>query len=213
MRRSCLILSLFLLAPLLQGSACSAAQIVYGVGGGILGTTIAAARTPSNEIEQVYYLGVFDPQEQIPPTIFRVTVRGQASSISGTKFGSGWVRSEFVDSLTTQVKFDKEGQVLMSAVSDENKLADIQEGRRLMLFGPEGFRPAPKDHRLVIVMGASPEKFFEAVDTFLGEASELVRSKDMSALKNDMATSLIEIRKDESRIGSLKKDTDAEFPR
>ncbi len=32
-----------------------------------IGATLFGAQSPNNEIEQIYYLGVFDPQGQIPP--------------------------------------------------------------------------------------------------------------------------------------------------
>ena len=49
------------------------------------GVTLAGARTPSQDLEQIYYLGVFDPEEQLPPTFYRLTVRGQASAMSRTR--------------------------------------------------------------------------------------------------------------------------------
>ena len=45
------------------------------------------------------------------------------------------------------------------------------DGRRLMQFGPEGFRSAPKDHRLVILMGASPETVEQAFASALGSVA------------------------------------------
>src|SRR6266850_8359765 len=41
------------------------------------GITAAGGRSPGHEIEQVYYLGVFDPQDQVSPAVYRVTVHGQ----------------------------------------------------------------------------------------------------------------------------------------
>ena len=69
------------------------------MGGLALGTAYLAA-SPSNEIEQVYYIGIFDPQEQLPPQVYRIRVRGQASAFSRTRFASGWVRAEIADSLS-----------------------------------------------------------------------------------------------------------------
>lgn len=46
-----------------------------------LGTVVVTgfgAAMPAHEIEQIYYLGSFDPQEQVPPALYRVRVRGQA---------------------------------------------------------------------------------------------------------------------------------------
>ena len=53
--------------------------------------TSFGGRAPTNEVQQIYYLGVFDPREQVPPTIYRVRVLGQAAAISRTRFASGWV--------------------------------------------------------------------------------------------------------------------------
>lgn len=65
-----------------------------------MGTTLLGARTPANEIEQIYYLGVFDPQEQLEPMVYRVRVHGQASPISGMKFGSDGSVGEYEGSKT-----------------------------------------------------------------------------------------------------------------
>lgn len=74
---------------------------------GAVGATVLGAQAPNNEIEQIYYLGSFDPQDQLPPQVYRVRVHGQASAISGTKFASGWVQSKLIDSLGTSVSFEK----------------------------------------------------------------------------------------------------------
>lgn len=52
--------------------------------GAVIGTGVGAI-IPAHDIEQVYYLGSFDPQEQVPPALYRVRVRGQASIISWMK--------------------------------------------------------------------------------------------------------------------------------
>ena len=49
--------------------------------------------------------------------------------------------------------------------------AALETGRRMMLFGPEGFRAAPADHRLAVVMASDPSAFFEAIDSALGQLS------------------------------------------
>lgn len=142
----------------------------------IAATTVAGAQTVSDEIEQIYYLGVFDPREQLPPTIYRVRVHGQSSIISRGKFGSGWAPAAFIDSLSARVKTTDEGnetRFSLDADQDQSKLSTLKTGRRLMMFGPEGFREAPADHRLVIVMGADPSAFFEAIDTALGDLSQV----------------------------------------
>lgn len=131
--------------------------------------------TPTTNIGQTYYLGVFDPHEQLPPTIYRIRVQGQAGMLSRTQFASGWVRADLVDSLSGQISLDKKGVVSTredTPAKAEGKSSHIEDknrlNRRLVMFGPEGFREAPKDHRLVIVMGSSPDVFFSSVDRALG---------------------------------------------
>ena len=89
-----LIALLLLTGFVTTGSTCSTSEII----GSTVGSTVGFGRTPSNDLEQVYYLGVFDPKEQIPSTIYRVIVRGQASAISQMDFGSGWVPAEMLES-------------------------------------------------------------------------------------------------------------------
>lgn len=137
----------------------------------LLGSAGVAAlgHTPSTHIVQTYYLGVFDPREQLPPTIYRVRVQGQASALNWTKFASGWVRADVVDSLSGQIEADRSGIKVGGQGNGLSKELDkSQLNRRLVMFGPEGFREAPKDHRLVVVMGSNPEGFFSAVDRALG---------------------------------------------
>ncbi len=88
-------------------SACGDAKenIVLGT----VGVTLVGAQAPSHEIERIYYLGVFDPQDQLPPQVYRVRVHGQASFISFMRFASGWVHASLIDSLGGSVGFNKEG--------------------------------------------------------------------------------------------------------
>ena len=129
-----------------QGTLAGAA-VVTGMGSGMVG----------QEIHQIYYLGVFDPREQTPSAIFRLTVRGQASAINTTRFACGWVPAVVADSLNTDLSFQN-GRIVVPSATEREALGGIETGRRLVLFGPEGFREAPRDHRLVLVMASSPEK-------------------------------------------------------
>lgn len=143
-------------------------------------TTIGLGHTPTTNILQTYYLGVFDPREQLPPTIYRIRVQGQASALSTTAFASGWVRADLVDSLSGRVDLDK-GQVRLgedksNRVRPEDDKSALN--RRLVMFGPEGFREAPKDHRLVVVMGSSPETFFNSVDRALGVVAGVTQPRN-----------------------------------
>src|SRR5690349_10039840 len=73
--------------------------------GAVIGTGVGAI-IPGHDIEQVYYLGSLDPQEQVPPALYRVRVRGQASIISWMSFGSGWVPADLIDSLGSSVEIN-----------------------------------------------------------------------------------------------------------
>ncbi|WP_139232665.1 hypothetical protein [Duganella sp. CF458] len=154
-----------LFAATLNGCANSTANYSLGVGG-----TVALGHTPTTNIGQTYYLGMFDPREQLPPTIYRIRVQGQASALSTTAFASGWLRADLVDSLSGQIFLDKNQVRTTEEVA--NRIAPEGDrgalNRRLIMFGPEGFREAPRNHRLVVVMGSNPESFFSSVDRALG---------------------------------------------
>ncbi|MCP4256310.1 MAG: hypothetical protein GY774_02145 [Planctomycetes bacterium] len=195
-------LVLVVLALVGLGSGCSTTigNIAAGIGG-----TAFLAHSPSNEIEQIYYLGVFDPQEQVEPTVYRVRVHGQASAMSGMKFSSGWVLADVIDSLGTSVNFHGDGAVL--SIEESEKLSDaLPTGRKLVLFGPEGFRPAPENHRLVIVMGSSPEAFFQAIDESLGAVSKVKFDQQNQKLQQDVFKELQQIGKERHSLDELAKD-------
>jgi len=59
--------ALMVLALLGLSSGCSSTRDIIAAG---IGGVAFLAHSPNNEIEQIYYLGVFDPQEQVPPTVF-----------------------------------------------------------------------------------------------------------------------------------------------
>lgn len=197
-----------------MGCSWSTDEIAGTVVGGVVTTTAIGARTPAQDLEQVYYLGAFDPREQIPPTIYRITVRGQASVLSSTKFATGWVPASFIDSLNSHIGLD---------VNDANSpnpnftpgSADYSagpfRGRKLVLFGPEGFREAPKDQRLVIVMGASPDAYFEAIDNVLGEYSSMQVEKVKGPMKNKLLNTLIELDAQEDQIKELELNVTKQF--
>ena len=170
-------------------SGCGALTVAQRNQVGAVAATALLGHIPTSNIQQVYYLGVFDPRDQLQPMFYRVRVQGQASAIARTGFASGWVRAELVDSLSGRVStpFDKpvapqaEGAVqgngaTGAARADQELKAGALSGRRLMLFGPEGFREAPANHRLVIVMGADPSAFFSGVDQALGLVAQATQS-------------------------------------
>lgn len=198
---------LVVLSLLWFGSGCTATKdtCALGVAGGLLGI-----HSPNNEIEQIYYLGVFDPKEQVPPAVYRVRVHGQASAISFMRFSSGWVPADVIDSLGTNVYFEKAGGTLK--IENAEKLANaLPMRRKLVLFGPEGFRPAPKNHRLVIVMGSNPEEFFKAIDQSLGMVSEVRVQQRNVKLQQEMFKALLEISNERQRLDELAKDVDADL--
>ena len=180
---------------------------------GLVGATAVGAHSPSHEIQQIYYLGVFDPQEQIPPTIYRVTVHGQASFISGTEFASGWVPAQLVDSLNSRLSLDASGveNPLKFVKGEESTLSTLKTGRRLVMFGPEGFREAPRDHRLVIVMGASPQKFFEAIDTALGDLAQVRAERSNTGLQQKLFKALVQVREEQNAMKQFERDVDEEL--
>jgi hypothetical protein len=179
--------------------------------GGVVGGTLVGAQSPGQEIEQVYYLGIFDPQDQLPPAVYRITVHGQASAISGMKFGSGWVPASFIDSLNSNIAFQKESGQLTTTQGEDKQMATLKTGRRLMMFGPEGFREAPKDFRLVIVMGASPQAFFQAIDTSLGLISQVQKGGVAPAITQQLIQERQSLLSQQQRLATLKAAVDVEM--
>jgi len=174
---------------------------------GVVGGTALLSGMPSTEIQQTYYLGVFDPQEQLPLTIYRVRVHGEAS-LGSAKFASGWVPASLIDTLGSNVGINPEsGKVEMTAAAQASA---FKIGRRLMQFGPEGFRETPANHRLVIVMGSDPSGFFSAIDQSLGTiaaASQAGRSADLERLLYKAMVQLVDERRDlEKLIGDVNDD-------
>jgi archaeosine-15-forming tRNA-guanine transglycosylase len=189
--------------PSLAVTGCTTETAI--IGGAVVGTTIIGGTAPAQEIEQVYYLGVIDPQEQVPPTVYRVTVRGQASAISAMQFGSGWVHASLIDSLNTRLEHDPKTGRVSVAKSEGETLAAIQANRRLVLFGPEGFREAPKDHRLVIVMGASPENFFNAIDRSLGIVAQGLAEQSGNQVSQELFQELVRIESERDRLDDVAR--------
>lgn len=201
--KTALVASLAILAATFQ-TGCS--TIEGNVALIAAGVTVLGAQSPGQEIQQIYYLGVFDPQEQVPPMVYRVRVHGQASVLSGMKFGSGWVPASVIDSLGSNITF-KEGNISVDKAGSDT-LSSIRTGRRLVLFGPEGFREAPKDHRLVIVMGASPEKYFNAVDQSLGVVSRTIAEQRNEGLTKLLLAALSDAKNEQIRLDDLAKDVE-----
>jgi hypothetical protein len=113
-------------------SACGSPEKTAGL---LVGVTALGAQAPANEIQQTYYLGVFDPEEQVEPTVYRVRVHGQASFISFAKFASGWVPAEVADSLSSSISFNKETNAV--TIDENGAKKSFKTGRRMVVFGPE----------------------------------------------------------------------------
>ena len=250
-------------------TACATpAQTTGLVVGTVLGATAVGAYKVGPEIQQVYYLGVYDPDQQIPTQVYRVTVHGQASFISGATFASGWVPASVIDSLDCRIEAanptfpDRPNAPLivcgeaqqLPAPSEHAKAAQLpaadkaaqkdqtpsvgardqdkqdtptparppaepikpptdskpgdrqnvpsmepdapsrslasgaQAGTsrvRMFTLGPEGVRESPRDHRLVIVMGSSADKFFEAIDQVLGDSARQRKPPPLTAAQKE----------------------------
>ncbi|UCG46496.1 MAG: hypothetical protein JSU94_13440 [Phycisphaerales bacterium] len=192
-------------------AVCGCSNTAEYTGAGI-GITAFLGHWPNNEIEQIYYLGVFDPEEQVPGAVYRVRVHGQSSSISRTRFASGWVPAALVDSLGTNIAFNKESGAVEVTRAEDDPSATLQSIRKLMVFGPEGFREAPEGYRLVIVMASNPEKFFQAIDETLGAVSEMKVYQDNSKLKGLLFEELTKIRSEQELLGALAKEVEADMP-
>lgn len=183
-------------------AACGSTEETAGL---LVGLTALGAQSPSSEIQQTYYLGVFDPQEQVPPSVYRVRVHGQSSFISVARFATGWVPAEFADALGTSISFNKDtGKVEFDKA--EALKTSITNGRRLIVFGPEGFRESPGNHRLVIAMGSSPETYFNAINEALGTIAAATQggTGDVT-LQRDLFAALEVISKEQERIARLEE--------
>ena len=179
--------------------------------GAVIGTGVGAI-IPGHDIEQVYYLGSFDPQEQVPPALYRVRVRGQASIISWMRFGSGWVPADLIDSLGSSVEINKKDGKITMTKAGQDELSKLTIGRRLMQFGPEGFREVPKDHRLVIMMGANPEDFFKAMDMALGSISQAKLDQDSQVLNGLLFKALTKVQAEKQLVEAQLDVAKEQFP-
>lgn len=197
-----LFLAMLLLYPA-HGQAMENSQALgWGLGIGAL-TLI-----PSNSLEQTYYLGVFDPREQVPESFYRVRIRGQGSLISNVRYASGWAPANMLDTLTTDVRLnpnDQESEVKISGTPSDTP---FKLNRRLVLFGPEGFREAPIDHRLVIVMGGSPHVFFDSINKVLGGVPGSGNYENTQVFKTQLLPELNQIKKFEGELSAKKKEAE-----
>lgn len=171
----------------------------------LLTASLIGAQAPANEVQQIYYLGVFDPMEQVEPTIYRVRVHGQASALSFKRFASGWVPANLVDSLSTGLQFNNDTGSIKIDQSNSPNLSKLSTNRRLMLFGPEGFREAPADHRLVILMGSNPESFFKAVNSSINVVNQHLSLEREQGLEQLLLTALLSARDEKDDLKALQE--------
>jgi hypothetical protein len=166
-----------------------------------------AARSPTTELEQIYYLGIFDPQEQLPPMFYRVRVRGQGGALGATSFASGWAPAGVIDSLGGSVQLSPANGNTIPTVAYSKATPEAETkldlAKRLMLFGPEGFREAPRNHRLVIVMGHNPSAFFNAVDEALGTVASAIKPAGFRGLDFSVSNFLLELKTDQEGLSEV----------
>lgn len=198
------LLSVGLLGALGLLSGCNSLPQNIALGAGI--ATAVGAVIPGHDIEQVYYIGAFDPHEQVPPALFRVRVRGQASIISWMRFGSGWVPADLIDSLGSSVEVNKTTGRIEFTRADAKDLSTLNVARRLIQFGPEGFREVPKNHRLVVVMGASPENFFKAIDSAVGVVNNAAADQENNSLKQELLQALTTVQSERELLDGAAHD-------
>ncbi len=197
---------------MLLGAGCATPAQTAGLAVGL--TAAVGGVAPAQELEQTYYLGVFDPEEQLPPAMYRLTVRGQASFLSGMKFASGWVPAGLIDSLNTTISGTTDGSGgLQLSQPPTNQAVSLATGRRLTLFGPEGFRQAPRDYRLVVVMGADPQAFFGAIDRALGAISGVAVERGNVELQKKLFEALVTSSSSSQNLSRLKREVAEALPR
>ena len=202
------LMLLLLCLVLSSGCTTTAGNIVLGVAA----ITSYGAYSPGHEIEQTFYMGVFDPQNQVDPMMYRIRVTGQASIISSIKFASGWVPAKLIDSLGTKISFSKQNGAIELTKTDDTYSSSLSTGKRLVLFGPEGFREAPKNQRLVILMGSNPEEYFNAIDQTLGIVSDEIAAQKDSKFIQELLKAEIQLQNEKLRLKDITTDIENEFP-
>jgi hypothetical protein len=121
------------------------------------------------------------------------------------------VPAQLIDSLSTSVHFEGSTTRPMIDTGDPSQQANIATGRRMVLFGPEGFREAPRNHRLVIVMGSSPEAFFKAVDSALGTVSTVQRMQANAEFNKQIFAALSQAQSEQERLADVSSNVAADL--
>lgn len=184
-------------------TACSTANVALRnrqVGG----TLTALAMTPNADIEQTYYLGSFDPLDQVPPAVYRIRVRGQSSILNQTRFASSWVPASVVDALTGSVGFKGKDGLEVDAVNGFGDGKGLKVGRGMVMFGPEGFREAPRDHRLVVIMGSNPEQVEQAFSSALGSIATVKFGQSGAGVEREVFDLLLKLGAEKDSLRTLQ---------
>lgn len=194
------------LVPVLLLFPLAGCQTAGQTAGAIVAGTAIGGVTPSNGLEQIYYLGVFDPREQIPQAFYRVTVRGQASAINlQTRFASGWVPAALIDGLGTDIDAKLKTGGGITATGEGTTVPELNDPvKRMFMVGPEGIRVSPARNRLAIVMGSSPEAFFAAVDNALGTLSAVAVSENDARAKDSIVAEYRRLQEEAAAVGDLR---------
>lgn len=169
------------------------------------GTLAALAMTPNADIEQTYYLGSFDPQDQVPPAVYRIRVRGQSSILNRTRFASSWVPAEVVDALTGSIAFADSSSTSVTAGNGFGRGDGLKVGRGMVMFGPEGFREAPRNHRLVIIMGSDPEQVEQAFASALGTVAIAKFGKSGAGVDQEVMDLLLQLATEKDSLRALQQ--------
>jgi hypothetical protein len=163
-----------------------------------------ASLTPNADIQQTYYLGSFDPTSQLPPAVYRIRVSGQSSILNRTRFASGWYPAGLVDALNGNLSIDtKNGNVSSSGAQDS---ASVLEGRGMVMFGPEGMRDAPRNHRLVVIMGSSPEQVEQAFSSALRSVATVRFGQSGAALDRQLFTRLTQLAAERDQLKAIRDE-------
>ncbi|MBK8283630.1 MAG: hypothetical protein IPK97_01450 [Ahniella sp.] len=164
---------------------------------------VVGGQTPMNEVEQIYYLGVFDPRSQVPPQVYRIRVHGQ-SSLGNAKFSSGWVPASLIDTLSLPKSNEEQ-----AGIDTAGRGSPFLDGRNLIAFGPEGFREVPQDYRLVMTMGNDAGAFFEAVGVTLGTVANAELRVRNVEVNSELFKALSDLLREKQRHVDLTPDPGA----
>ncbi len=159
--------------------------------------------TPTADVQQTYYLGSFDPRSQLPPAIYRIQIRGQSGLLNATRFASGWVPADVVDSLTGSIGINAKTGSVTTAKPGGDPFALDGVGRGLVMFGPEGFREAPRNHRLVVILGSSPEDVEQAFASALGTVAKVKFGQSGAALDSELFSLMLKLGQERDQLKAL----------